>query len=89
MQVLITGIEVKHVVYKWGYDGGYVFDQTPSGFVNKQQFWGNCPGISMSTILVVLDPITAINIGLCTVQELNLPQGAEALFHLLNNGPPT
>jgi hypothetical protein len=76
-------LEVRHVVYKWGNgNGGFFFEESPSGFYGKVPFYG-CAPIGMTCILVPIDPLTAIALMLVSPEELGYPEGILAAFNLL------
>ena len=80
-----VALHVTHVVYKWGgYNGGWLFHQSPSSFFGKEPFSG-CPPFMPNTIVVPIDPLTAINLGLVTVQELGFPVEIEAAFKFFSS----
>ena len=85
---MYANVKVKHVVYKWGgYDGGWTFNWSPSGYCNKTLFHGCNVVADMLHIIVPIDPLTAISLGLVKPEELGYPAGILAAFNMLKGNP--
>jgi hypothetical protein len=62
---------------------GFAFDHGASGWFRIKEFHSCTDLLSVASILIPLDPLTAIGLGLVTPEELNLPEGLQAAFNLL------
>lgn len=72
-------------VFQWGQFGGFYWRFRPWHKGPRLQF--NINSLEQDSIVHVIDPLTAIGLGLVTPEELNFPPGILAAFNLLSKEP--
>lgn len=87
--VPITVIAERYYVFGWGgmYGCCFSFSFDSGVFSDKQMHSGigQAHGQhSNNTIRHTMDPFTAINLGLCTPAELNMPEGFKAFLNIID-----
>ena len=79
----------KYVVVSYAGAAGpvWVFDLTQSGFANRTQATSLASvagGAAYGpTIVHILDPFSALLLGLCTPEDLLMPESFKALFNIM------